>query len=165
MTTWTQVRKRNIALIDKLSVRAIGHIMAEITQEEATTYRDSGDGWTVMEVVGHLLDADRVFLSRAKMILAQDHPDLPVFDHEQDVIDGQYNAQDKDAVFAQLAAHRAQFAAWFRELTDEQWERSGTHPERDYPFTLTDALMQVALHDNIHLEQITRILAEKRPSP
>jgi uncharacterized damage-inducible protein DinB len=136
--------------------------MSNISQQDATTYRDGEDGWTVNEVVGHILDMDIGFLNRAQMILAEDNPDLPSLDHNQLVIDGDYNSRGKDDIMAELAAHRAEYVELFQSLTDEQWERSGTHPERDYPFTMTDALMQVALHDNNHLEQITRILAERK---
>jgi len=48
--------------------------------------------------------------------------------------------------------------AFFASLTPEQWARDGVHPERE-GFTMTDAVMQVGLHDLDHLEQITRILA------
>ncbi|MEL7235901.1 MAG: DinB family protein [Chloroflexota bacterium] len=165
MTTWIQVHRRNIVLIDRMSARTVGNIIAGISQADATTYRDSGDGWTVLEVLCHLRDMDEMFFNRAVMIATYDRPDLPFYDHDEAAIVGRYNEEDKDAVYAQLATHRAMFAEWFHGLTEEQWLRSGNHPERPYPFTLTDALMQITLHDNEHLEQITRILTEKRTTP
>ena len=53
-------------------------------------------------------------------------------------------------------------ASWeddLQPITAADWERGGVHPERDN-FTMTDAVMQVGLHDLDHLEQITRVLAQ-----
>jgi hypothetical protein len=49
----------------------------------------------------------------------------------------------------------------FESLTEEQWSRAGIHPERGH-FTLLDSLIQVGTHDVTHLEQITRLLAERK---
>jgi hypothetical protein len=60
-----------------------------------------------------------------------------------------------------LVESRARFVALFEDLTAEQWNRAGIHPERGH-FTLLDALIQVGTHDVTHLEQITRIIAERK---
>ena len=60
---------------------------------------------------------------------------------------------------ARLVESRAQFVSLFENLSVEQWERAGVHPERGH-FTLLDALVQVASHDTTHIEQITRIIAD-----
>ena len=104
----------------------------------------------------------RCFIAGRKWIVEQDYPDLPAWDHEQMAIDRRYSEQNLFAVYEQLCASRNQFLTFFGELNAEQWERAGNHPEREYPFTMTDALMQLAVHDTNHTEQITRILCEKR---
>ena len=149
----------------KQAERAItmyGYFTQTLTEAQTKDYRDGADGWNVTEVMCHMRDFDEIFHKRAVMITEQENPDLGSYDHDQMVIDGNYNAQDKDKVFADFAAHREQFAEFFAHLTEDQWERAGNHPERDYPFTLLDAIMQVGLHDANHLEQITRILLEKK---
>lgn len=161
MTIWKQVRDRHIALM-RTSIVIIGNVVYSTSDEEAYTYRDDGTGWTVTEVLCHLRDYDDIFMSRAIMIVRQDRPHLPAFDHNQLAIDGEYNAQDKDVVYRDFAAHRERFAQWFEQLDEEQWLCEGIHPERDYLFSLTDALMQVTSHDANHIEQMTRIILERR---
>jgi hypothetical protein len=104
-------------------------------------------------------DFDVIFYNRAKMMLEQDHPQLPGYDHEAMAIDNNYQAEDLMTAYEALKASRAQFVELFRSMTDEQWQRTGVHPERD-SFTMIDSVQQVGLHDVTHIEQITRVLTQ-----
>ncbi|MEM7801383.1 MAG: DinB family protein [Chloroflexota bacterium] len=143
------------------SCQTLGNLIQNITLEEARSWRDSGDGWTVTEVMCHLRDFDEFFMGRAEMMLTRDHPDLPAYDHEALAIERSYNAQDLFEVYADLKRHRASFQALYEGLTEDQWKLDGKHPERE-SFDMLDSLMQVGLHDVNHIEQISRIMAEKR---
>ena len=162
MTTMAQVRVRHIWLM-KRTCDILGHILKNITEEQAHTLQDGPEGWTIIEVVCHLRDFDIIFYNRAKMMLEQDHPQLPAFDHEAMAIEKNYQGDELAYAYYDLKESREKFVEFFKSLTDEQWERTGVHPERD-SFTMTDAVMQVGLHDTDHLEQITRILEEEHPS-
>ncbi len=154
-TTWTQARERQIAAM-RLSCEILGHILQTVSAERARQSRDGADGWSIIEIVCHLRDFDEIFHNRALMMLAQDHPQLPAFDHETMAIERDYQTQSLDEAYGALQASRARFADFFAGLTPEQWERGGIHPERD-SFSMTDALMQVCAHDLDHIEQITRM--------
>lgn len=136
------------------------YILADVSQMTAMTRRDPNDGdkgWTVTEVVCHLRDFDRIFLERARRMVAENEPSLPGYDHERMAIEGRYNEQDLRTVLAELRRSRAEFIAFFQQLDADAWRCADIHPERGR-FTLDDALMQVGLHDALHLEQLTRIL-------
>lgn len=142
------------------SLATLEFMLADVSQHVATTRRDPSDGdkgWTVLEVVCHLRDFDRIFRSRARQMLAESEPALQGYDHERMAVEFHYNDQDLRTALAELHLSRMETAALFEELQGEQWERSGIHPERGR-FTMDDALMQVGLHDMLHIEQITRIL-------
>ena len=144
------------------SVKIYGHILRTVTQEQAQTWRDQNDaphGWSVLEVLGHVTDFDGFFYDRAQMMLKEDDPRLPAYDHDALVSEHAYNQQDKAAVHTRLVESRARFVDFFEQLTDDQWGRAGIHPERGH-FTVLDALMQAANHDITHLEQMTRIIAD-----
>jgi hypothetical protein len=153
-------RRRYLNLI-KNTCRTYGNIVSAISTADATTWRDGGDGWTALEVLCHVADFDEFFYGRAVMMLEQDYPNLPAYDHEALAIERAYNRQDKAVVYARLLESRTRFVALFETLSDEQWNRAGIHPERGH-FTLLDALIQVGTHDVTHLEQMTRILAERK---
>jgi hypothetical protein len=154
-----RTRTNHIRLMrDTLAI--LGYILAGVSQTTATTRRDPNDGdkgWTVTEVVCHLRDFDRIFLARARRIVAENAPTLIPHDHERLALEGRYNEQDLRAVLDNLRGTRAEFVAFFQGVDEGAWNRAGIHAERGR-FTLDDALMQVGLHDALHLEQITRIL-------
>lgn len=154
----TQVRERHIAAM-RLSLAVLEHTLAGISDDEARRLRDGVDGWSIMEIVCHLRDFDEIFYARALMMLNEDQPQLPGYDHEAMAIERGYQAEKLAGALAALRASRERFIQFFAALTVAQWERGGLHPERD-SFTLTDAVMQVGLHDLDHLEQITRVLAQ-----
>lgn len=156
MAEFSDIRRRHIWLM-KTSAKTLSHILHRLTKTEATDYRDGEDGWTVLEILAHLRDFDGIFRRRAEMILNQENPQLPAFDHEAMVRDGKYNELDLATVLAEFRASREATVEFFKNLNPEDWEKAGIHPERGR-FTLTDAAIQVGMHDNEHLEQITRIL-------
>lgn len=141
--------------------KIIGNVLAGISQQEAATWRDGDDGWTVLEVLCHLRDFDGFFYERAAMMVERDYPQLPAYDHEALAIERRYNEQNMQQVYCELVESRARFRTFLAGLTNEQWKRSGMHPERGH-FTMVDALVQVVTHDITHLEQITRIVGEKQ---
>lgn len=152
-------RHRHLQFIQQ-TLDTLRHVLAPVSQTNATTLRDRSDGdkgWTVVEVLCHLRDFDRVFRSRAEMMRDQEYPTLPAYDHEQMAREGNYNSQQLTTVLAELTRSRQETIALFEQLNDEQWARAGVHPERGH-FTMVDAALQVGMHDVIHIEQITRIL-------
>lgn len=154
------VRNRHVWLMGK-TLEILRHILRDVGQEQAQTLRDGSEGWTVLEVLCHLRDFDRIFHDRALLMIEQDTPELVPQDHEALATEHRYNEQLLDVVFAELVASRHNFIEFFKTLDDEQWSREGKHPERDR-FTMTDAVMQVGLHDCDHIEQITRILEQAK---
>jgi uncharacterized damage-inducible protein DinB len=159
MAEFSDIRRRHIWLM-RTSAKTISHILQNVSRESLTTLRDGENGWTVLEVLAHLRDFDMIFRHRAQMILTQDNPQLPAYDHEGMAIASAYNQQNLAEVLAQYLASREETVNFFRSLNPEDWERSGIHPERGR-FSLTDAAIQVGMHDNEHLEQITRILTQE----
>ncbi|MCB0042775.1 MAG: DinB family protein [Caldilinea sp.] len=154
-----RTRKSHIRLMFN-TLAVLSYILEDVDTGRATTLRDLNDGdkgWTTLEVLCHLRDYDRIFLDRARQMVAETDPQLPGYDHERLAVERRYNEQDLATVLADLQASRAAFIAFFESLDEVQWQRAGIHPERGR-FTMDDALIQVGQHDAIHLEQITRIL-------
>jgi len=154
-----KICKRHIILMEK-TCATLGHIVQGISQEEATTLRDGADGWTIVEIVCHLRDFDGFFHHRAQMMVEQDNPLLPAYDHEALAIERQYNSQNLADTYAELRESRQRFVDFFKGLDDVQWQRTGVHPEAG-PFDMLGSAMQVGIHDADHLEQIMRVLAQR----
>ena len=157
-TSWQQVHERHLGAM-RVSCDILGHILRGLSNERARALRDGPDGWSILEIVCHLRDFDEIFYQRARMMQAQDQPQLAAYDHEAMAIERAYQQQDLAEAYSALKTSRERFIAFFAGMTPAEWERDGVHPERD-SFTMTDAAMQVGLHDLDHLEQITRVLAQ-----
>lgn len=143
------------------AVDILGYIVHTVSHEQATTYRDGGDGWTVLEVVGHLLDYEEIFLQRARLTVEQDNPELPFPNQDELVAANNYNAQRLPDVFARWCDARAHLVAYFSERSESDWERSARHPTRG-AFTLGNQLALMVWHDMNHFEQIAHILGQQR---
>jgi hypothetical protein len=137
-------------------------ILTTTDQQAATTYRDGGTGWTVIEVVGHLRDFDEVFLMRARLMVEQERPELPFPDPDQTVLQRGYNGRQLTAVYEEWEQRRAELLGYLRQLSESDWDRVGLHPTRG-DFALNTHLFLHVWHDTNHLEQIANILAARAP--
>ncbi|MCU0499908.1 MAG: DinB family protein [Anaerolineae bacterium] len=154
----TRTRNRHLKLMQK-TIDTYGHVLKDLTPEQAVAYTDGPEGWSVVEVLCHVRDFNEIFLQRAQLMAAHDQPALQAYDHEALVVERDYKSQDFRAVYADLRAKREEAIRFFEALTPEQWERVGIHPEVG-PITLMDSMIQVGHHDADHLEQLTRIITQ-----
>lgn len=145
----------------KFAINSITYIVRSISVEDARTYRDNGDGWTVLEVLGHLRDYEALFIERTELTLTQDQPDLPNPDPDAYARDHQYSAGDLEEFLDTWQRLRKALISRYETLTDDQWDLAGMHPKRGH-FTLDDQLLLTVWHDMNHIDQMTKILLEKK---
>jgi len=130
---------------------------------ETWTHRGDGeDTWTVFDVVGHLIYADREnWMPRARRILqfGEEQPFDP-FDRQGHVRESQ--GKSLSQVLDEFARVREGCLVDLRalNLTSEQMTKRGRHPALG-PVTLSELLATWAAHDMTHLHQISRILAHQ----
>jgi len=130
---------------------------------ETWTHRGEGeDTWTVFDVVGHLIYADREnWMPRARRILqfGEEQPFDP-FDRQGHVKESQ--GKSLSQVLDEFARVREGCLVDLRalNLTSEQMTKRGRHPALG-PVTLSELLATWAAHDMTHLHQISRILAHQ----
>lgn len=161
MADWNELRKRHIRVM-VVTAETLGNILRNTTQEQAENLRDGPEGWTILEILCHLRDFDAIFRNRAQMMLDNNHPDLPAYDHEAMVFEKNYAEEELAYVYDEYRLSRKHTREFFEALSDEQWERTGVHPEHEH-FSMTDAIIQVCHHDLDHTEQITRLLEQEVP--
>ena len=89
-------------------------------------YRYAPDKWTVKEVVGHIIDAERIFSYRALRIARGDATPLPSFDQDGYVQRGGFGRRTVADLAGEFAAVRAATVALFSAMTDEESRRVGT---------------------------------------
>ncbi len=147
------------SLNDMLGI--VTHLVHITPSDDLIRFRDNGTGWNVKQVVGHLRDFESVFIERVELTVSQELADLPFPDPDQLAIDNAYNDQPIDEMLASWAELRAEIMNFYQARSVSDWTKLAMHPTRGQ-LTLYDQLMLHTRHDVLHVEQITRILGEKK---
>jgi hypothetical protein len=127
------------------------------TQEQANAARGGDEGWSVVEVVCHLRDAEERALERMRLMRDEDNPVITAYNQEAWAKERNYAATDLREALAAFNRFRAQHIAELAQLSPQQWERSGQHEERGN-MTISSHTLHMAAHDAIHAAQIARQL-------
>ena len=111
------------ALLERQGAETVA-LLRSIPEEEGI-YRYAPGKWSIKEMIGHVIDAERVFTYRALRIARGDRTPMPGFEQDQWVRGS--NAADRPLadLAAELAALRASTVALFRGLDDAAIARRG----------------------------------------
>jgi uncharacterized damage-inducible protein DinB len=88
-------------------------------------YRYGPDKWTVNEVLGHLIDSERIFGIRALRFARNDSTPLPGFEQDDYVANADFNSCALSELAAEFAAVRAATLFFYRHLNESAWMRRG----------------------------------------
>jgi hypothetical protein len=117
--------------------------------------------WSVLELLGHLVDAEIVMSGRFRWTISQDQPPLLGYDQDHWVARLHHNddqPHELRAVFSALRA--ANLGLWRRSSADER-ERVAMHSERG-PESYQLMFRMLAGHDRFHLKQMRETLRQLR---
>ena len=113
--------------------------------------------WSVIELVGHIADAEIVVSGRYRWILAHDAPDIPPYDQDLWATRLRHQEADPGELLAPFEALRAANLKLWRRTPVEERARYGIHRERGREsYELTFRLL--AGHDRFHLDQARKTL-------
>ncbi len=118
--------------------------------------RPSPDDWSALEVCCHLRDYAEIEGQRVRRLVEEDEPALEAWDEQELAAERNYQGDDPGRVRTALRAFWGGLAYQLEGLTDAQWERAGTHPERGVITVRSRTERQVA-HAKAHLGQIRAI--------
>ncbi len=145
----------------KLNLKTFEFIFQQADANAIRTYRDNDEGWTALEVLGHLADFQGVIHQRAVMTVAQDNPMLPFPNPDELAVTNNYNGQSWQDLLHTFQSKRAEYIDFLKARTVADWERPAQHPTRG-TLSFLEQFFLCTTHDVIHIEQIMRILAEKK---
>jgi hypothetical protein len=86
--------------------------------------------WSVRQVIGHITDGERVFGHRAFRFSRNDPTQLPSFDENHYVSNGQFDACRLADLVEEFAHVRRGNLAFLRQLPAEAWLRRGVASEK-----------------------------------
>jgi DinB superfamily len=134
----------------------IGGTMAELRKvSEADSLKRYAPGkWSMREVLGHMIDTERVFAYRALRFARGDRTDLPGFEQDDYVAAAHFDRRPWSGLLEEFEAVRRTSLLMFRGLGDEAWPRQGV--ANGNPMSVRAAAYVIAGHELHHL----RVLRE-----
>ena len=137
-------------------------VQSLVTDAGSDLHRRPAPGeWSVLELVGHLVDAEMVMSGRYRWTISQDQPALLGYDQDQWVARLRHNDAQPDELLAVFSALRAANLRLWRQSTAEDRDRVAMHAERG-PESYGLMFRMLAGHDRFHLNQMRDTLRALR---
>lgn len=129
-------------------------ILNKINDETAnSSYAENK--WTFKQLLGHLIDSERIMAYRALAISRGEKQPLPGFEQDDYVAEGNFNSRNWDEMIEDYKAARNSTIHFFDSLTDEQFSKVGT--ANDFAVSVRALLYIIVGHERHHIN----ILKEK----
>jgi hypothetical protein len=123
--------------------------------EEQGAHRYAPDKWSIKEMIGHVIDAERVFSYRALRFARNDQTPLASFEQDGYVRAGTFGDRGLADLIEEFVAVRRATVCLFRHLSAEAWMRRGI--ASDNPCSVRAIAYIIAGHELHH----RRVLRER----
>ncbi|MGI8609802.1 MAG: DinB family protein [Candidatus Dormibacteria bacterium] len=139
-----------------------GELRRVVQSAGADLRRRPADGeWSVIELVGHMVDVEVVLGYRMRDILARDGAPLAAFDQDAWVTAQRYAEAEPAPLLAAIEGLRPATVSLYRGASELERARVGQHSERG-PESFETIYRLLAGHDRFHMDQVTATLAAVR---
>ena len=119
--------------------------------------------WTLKELLGHLIDDERIFAYRALCGARRDPASLPGFDENAYVAAAHFESRSMADLLREYRAVRSATIALFESLAPEEWLRKGM--VNGYIASVRGLAFHIVGHELHHLRVIReRYLERRRPA-
>ena len=120
-----QVSETDVMAVLRSELDDLDVLLDRVPADKETYAYDAGK-WTIRQVVGHLIDGERVFGYRALCIARGETQNLPGFEQDDYLQTSPYNHMDLEDLLSELRLVRLSNIAMFRSLDGAAWDRVGT---------------------------------------
>jgi hypothetical protein len=121
------------------------------------SYRYAPDKWSVNEMIGHMIDTERIFSVRALRFSRGDTSPLPGFEQDDYVRNASFDSYPLSELAAEFETVRRSTLFLFRHLTEDAWMRKGVASNAE--ITVRALAFIIAGHELHHREVLrTRYL-------
>jgi len=112
--------------------------------------------WSAKEIVHHLGDSESTSAFRLRKLLVEDNAIIEGYDQDQFATRLRYNERDMAPALEAFRAARESTVPLLRMMSEEDWQRVGTHTESGR-YTTEKWLTIYANHAHNHAAQILRL--------
>ena len=142
----------------RASAEVYTFLLTDVTHERASSAQGGDEGWSVVEVLGHLRDAEQISLARNRLMASQDNPTIQAFDQEALALERDYASARLEPTLNAFLDFRRQHLAFLESLSPDDWQRPGEHTEMG-TISILNHQTHMVCHDSEHAAQIARQLA------
>ncbi|MGB7620861.1 MAG: DinB family protein [Terriglobia bacterium] len=143
-----------VIVLERIAEQTLTFLHA-LPEDRLTGLRYAPTKWTVKDVVGHVVDDERVFAYRAFCLARGETLPLPGFDENVYAANGDAEQRSWGEILSDYHAVRAASLALFRGLSPARWTRTGE--VNGYPATPRGLAFHMAGHELHHI----RLLHER----
>jgi hypothetical protein len=149
-----QIRQDCLAELNIAPTRMRAAVEGLSSEQLDTRYRP--EGWTVRQVVHHLIDSQMTWYIRMRLALTENGPTIKPFDEKlwAELLDARSGPVEQSLLLIDGLYHR--LAILLPSLHPDDWKRTMNHPERGI-LTLDTALYMFAWHSRHHTAHITEL--------
>lgn len=115
-------------------------LVSGLSESEAA-FRYAPDKWSIKQILGHLIDCERIFVYRAVSFARKEAAPLPGFDENAYVAATDFDARSLASLIEELRAVRASTVAFFAGLPAEALSRRGVASGREYDVKTVAAII------------------------
>lgn len=144
----SKIAENDVIAVLEAQAREVDQFLRSIPEAQATVLH-APYTWTIKQVVGHLIDAERIFAYRALRFARGDSQPLPGFDENAYVPVAEFERLSLKALADELAVVRQATLHLFRNLPEASWTRMGT--ASGSPMSVRAAAFTIAGHTQHHL--------------
>src|SRR5258707_1809323 len=120
-----QVTEQEILPVLRSQLDALDVLLGRVTPERET-YRYAEGKWSIREMIGHLIDGERVFGYRAFWIDRGETQNLPGFEQNDYILTAPYDRIELEDLLSEFRLVRLSNIAMFRTLDEDAWVRVGS---------------------------------------
>lgn len=118
------VEETDIVSVLQKQISEIQNLSASISAEKSD-FRYAEGKWTIREVFGHIVDAERVFSYRALRISRNDKTPMSSFDENAYVANSNFSQVNLADLIEEFSHLRQSNVLMFKNLPDEVWLQTG----------------------------------------
>jgi hypothetical protein len=128
------------------------HLFQHLTLEE-WDFAYEAEKWTRKQVLGHIIDTERIFSYRALAISRGEKQSLLGFDENAYLTEAKFECQNPQQLLQQYTSTRQASSSLFQSFTNEQWDAKGL--SNNFPVSTRALAWMIAGHEIHHLNILT----------
>ncbi len=125
-------------------------LMKPLDEQRAATFAYASGKWTVKQVLGHIIDTERIFAYRALRVARNDASPLEGFEQDDYVKASEMEHRRMADLFDEFRTVRAASISLFKSFAPEAWLRRGL--ANQFPFSVRGLIFQTAGHELHHVK-------------